>query len=312
MTLPTIRFGRSGLTVTRLGLGSAPMGKVSAPADADRLIATVHTALKQGITLIDTAPLYGAGYSEQLLGRALAGVPRDSYILSTKVGRLVHADGSVHFNFSRDAVLRSLEESLKRLGLDRVDIALIHDPDNHAEQAIGETFPALAELRSQGIVRAIGAGMNQWQMEQRFLEEADPDVFLLAGRYTLLEQTSLGFLELCRARDVGIMLGGVYNSGILATGVKGGGNYNYAPPPPAIAKKASKIEAICDSHSVPLYVAAVRFAAAHPAVCSLVLGAVAPAEVNANVAALSTAVPAALWQDLREAGLIEADAPLPV
>jgi D-threo-aldose 1-dehydrogenase len=312
MALPTTRFGRSGLMVTRLGLGSAPIGNRSDPADADQLIATVRAALKQGINLIDTAPLYGAGYAEQLLGQALAGVPRDSYILSTKVGRLVHADGSVHFNFSREAVLRSLEESLKRLGLDRVDIALIHDPDNHAEQAFRETFPALAELRAQGVVRAIGAGMNQWEMEQRFIKEADPDVFLLAGRYTLLEQTSLDFLELCRTRDVGIMLGGVYNSGILATGVKGGGNYNYAPPPPEIAEKANKIETICGSHGVPLHVAAVRFAAAHPAVCSLVLGAVAPAEVNANVAALSTPVPAELWHELREAGLIEAGAPLPV
>jgi D-threo-aldose 1-dehydrogenase len=309
--LPTTRLGRSGLAVTKLGLGTAPISRMRGPELEQRAVETIRAALAQGVTLIDTAPLYGAGLAERLVGQALAGTPRDQYVLSTKVGRLVNPDGTVHFDFSRDGVLRSIEASLERLGLDRIDIVLIHDPDDHERQAFDEAFPALAELRGQGVVRAIGAGMNQWQMEQRFVERADPDVFLLAGRYTLLEQTSLGFLELCRSRDIGIMLGGVYNSGILATGAAGGGTYNYAPPPPAIAEKAARLEAVCAQHGVPLHVAALRFASAHPAVGACVLGAVAPAEVAANVAAISATVPAALWHELRAERLVDSQAPLP-
>ncbi|HEU5086479.1 MAG TPA: aldo/keto reductase [Roseiflexaceae bacterium] len=312
MTIPTTSLGRSGLVVSKLGLGTAPFGQFRDGGQDAHLVNTVHAALERGVTLFDTAPLYGAGYAEKVLGAALREVPRERYVLSTKVGRLVGDDGKVWFDFSRDGVLRSLEASLQRLGLDRVDIALIHDPDNHEQQAFHEAFPALVELRSQGVIGAIGAGMNQWQMEQRFVEQLDPDVFLLAGRYTLLEQTSLGFLELCRSRNIAVMLGGTYNSGILATGSQGAGTYNYAPPPPEISERVRRIEAVCARYGVPLHVAALRFAAAHPAVTAPVLGAVSPGEVAANVAALMTDVPPELWDDLRAEGLIDAATPVPV
>ncbi len=208
-------------------------------------------------------------------------------------------------------MLRSLESSLKRLKLDQVDLLLIHDPDDHPEEALDEAFPTLLELRQQGVIRAIGSGMNQWQVLTRFAQEADFDCFLLAGRYTLLEQTSLDFLELCRSKGIGIMLGGVFNSGILAMGAVPGATYNYAPAPTEIMQKTAAIAAICARHGVALNAAALQFAQAHPAISSLVIGAIHPDEIAANLAARQIQLPAALWADLQEAGLIQADAPLP-
>jgi len=308
--------GKNALQVTNLGFGTAPIGNLYNPvpdADSD---ATIQRAYELGVRLFDTAPLYGRGESELRLGRALQGIPRDSYVISTKIGRVLNADRSAFvYDYSRDGVLRSLEGSLKRLGTDHVEVVLVHDPDadtvDHEQDALAGAFTTLQELRSQGVIKAFGAGMNQWQMEQRFAEQADPDVFLLAGRYTLLEQTSLGFLQLCKEKGIGIFLGGVYNSGILATGPKDGAKYNYNDAPPEILEKARSIEAICQQHGVPLNAAALHFARAHPTITSLVIGAVKPAEVEANVQALGTTIPAALWQDLRAAGLIEADAPAP-
>jgi D-threo-aldose 1-dehydrogenase len=309
--LPSARVGRTGLQVSKLGLGTAPLTGKNGSIPEAQSVATIRAALAAGVTLIDTAPLYGAGRSEQRLGIALQGVPRDSYVLSTKVGRLVLPDGEVVFDFSRDGVLRSFEQSLERLKLDRVDLLLVHDPDDNEQQALEYAFPALAELRAQGVIGAIGAGMNQWQMEDRFAQNFDVDCFLLAGRYTLLEQTALEFLGRCQERGIGIFLGGVYNSGILAMGARPGATYNYAAPPPEIVERVQRIEAACARYDVPLHRAAAQFALAHPAVTAVLLGAVLPAEVQANRDALFAPIPPELWADLRRAGLLREDSPVP-
>jgi D-threo-aldose 1-dehydrogenase len=309
---PKNELGNRGITVSRMGFGSAPIGN-SQHVSAKQAIATIHYALEQGVNLFDTAPLYGAGRAEELLGAALSGVPRSEFVLSTKIGRLLdESTRTFTFDYSRDGVMRSLEGSLKRLKLDHVDLLLIHDPDDYPEQALAQAYPTLDELRSQGVIRAVGSGMNQWQVLTRFAQEANFDCFLLAGRYTLLEQTSLEFLELCRSRGIGIMLGGVYNSGILAMGAVPGATYNYAPAPPAIMERTAAIAAICAQHDVALNAAALQFAQAHPAVSSLVIGAISPDEIAANLAARQIALPTALWADLAAAGLIEDAAPLPV
>lgn len=303
--IPTVTLGRTDLRITRLGLGSAPLGNLYDELPDAQAQATIAAALAVGITMFDTAPLYGAGLSERRLGLALAGLPRDSYMLSTKVGRLVQPDGRVVFDWSRDGILRSIEASLERLGLDRVDIVLVHDPDDDERAAVDVAFPTLIELREQGLIGAVGAGMNQWQMLSRFVAQADLDCLLLAGRYTLLEQGALPLLEQCAARGVGVLLGGVFNSGILASGPQPGAKYNYADAPPAILARVAQITAICGEHNVALPHAALQFALSHPAVSALIVGAVTPAEVAANVAGLSAPIPAALWAELREAGLID-------
>jgi D-threo-aldose 1-dehydrogenase len=304
--------GKNPLPVTNFGLGTAPLANLYNPVSEADAIATVQAAYNSGVRLFDTAPLYGRGLSEARVGRALAGYPRESYVISTKVGRVLSDDqSSLHFDYTRDGVLRSLEGSLKRLGMDYVDILHIHDPDNHQHEALETAFPTLAELRSQGVIKAIGAGMNQWQALEHFARHADFDLFLLAGRYTLLEQTSLDFLQLCHQKGIGIFLGGVYNSGILATGPQPGAKYNYADAPEPILHKAAAIQAVCNRHHTALNVAALQFARAHPAVTALVVGAITPAEVQANLDALSAVIPAALWAQLRAQGLIEADAPYP-
>ena len=308
---PQNELGTRGIQVSRMGFGSAPIGNSEGVSD-EQAIATVHYALEQGITLFDTAPLYGAGRAETLLGAALSGVPRSEFVLSTKVGRVLdESTRTLRFDYSRDGVMRSLEGSLKRLKLDHVDLLLIHDPDDFPEAALEEAYPTLDDLRSQGVIRAVGSGMNQWQVLTRFAQEANFDVFLLAGRYTLLEQTSLDFLELCRSKGIGIMLGGVFNSGILAMGAKQGATYNYAPAPTPIMEKTAAIAAICERHGVALNAAAIQFAQTHPAVSSLVIGAIHPDEIAANLAARKLQLPPALWDELYGAGLIEAAAPRP-
>ena len=217
------------------------------------------------------------------------------------------------FDYSRDAVLRSFESSLERLGIDRIDIVLIHDPDDHQHEALETAFPTLAELRSQGVIGAIGAGMNQWQMLAHFARNADFDCFLLAGRYTLLEQTALDdFLPLCVEKQISVFTGGVYNSGILALGPDHpAATYNYAPAPPEIADRARRIAAVCDRHGVPLQVAAANFPLGHPAVTALLIGGESPTQFSETVAALRTPIPAALWADLKAEGLLREDAPSP-
>lgn len=302
------RIGTTDLRVTRLGLGGGPLRAVS-----EATIATVQRALDLGINYIDTAPLYGLGASERCIGRAVAGVARDRFCLSTKVGRLLRDDGrGWTFDFSRDGVARSWAASRERLGLDRVDILFLHDPDDYYPRALHEAYPALAELRAQGRVLAIGAGMNQWQMELQFAQDGAFDCFLLAGRYTLLEQTALdAFLPFCHAHDISVIIGGPYNSGILASDLTGGTTYNYRAAPVEVVEKARRIKAICDAHGVPLKAAALQFVLAHPAVASVIPGTCSPDHLAENFRMIAHPVPRGLWTDLRDAGLIHPDAPLP-
>ena len=216
----------------------------------------------------------------------------------------------VVFDFSRDGVLRSLEDSLRRLDMDRIDIALIHDPDDHHDQAISEAFPALAELRSQGVIGAIGAGMNEWEALARFAVEGDFDCFLLAGRYTLLDQSGLAeLLPLCEQRGISVILGGPYNSGVLASDLSGSATYFYAATPPEVLLRAREIKTVCDRHEVPLKAAALQFGLAHPAVAATIPGAQSVAEVEENVAMVQLPIPGALWDELRGQHLIPAEAP---
>lgn len=308
--IDTVTLGRTGLPVTRMGFGSVFIGRPDIPVE--QAIATVRHALDRGITLLDTAPQYGNGLSERHFRDALVGVDRERYVLATKVGKRIAPDGSLYFDYSRDGALRSIEESLERLRTDRLDIVHIHDPDDYEHEALNEIFPALAELRSQGVIRAIGSGMNQWEMLARFARQADFNCFLLAGRYTLLEQKALEvFLPLCQERQIGVFLGGVFNSGILATGARPGAWYQYQAASPEILERVGQIEAICARHGVPLATAALQFPLAHPAVTSLVIGAKSPDEIDANLAAFDQAIPAALWDELRDAGLIAPQAPVP-
>lgn len=314
--LPTAQVGNTALRVTRLGMGSAPIGNLYGAVSEQQAIETAQRSFELGIRYFDSAPLYGAGGSEIRVGKALKGIPRDQFVLQTKIGRLVQADGSIRYDYSRDGVLRSLDESLKRLQMDRVDILLVHDPDVLQEeagyrQALNEAFPALIELREQGVIAALGAGMNQWQMEYEFARHSDPNIFLLAGRYTLLEQTSLAFLDYCQQRRISVVLGGVYNSGILATGPIPGAKYNYADAPAPILEKTRRIKAITDRYGVPLRVAAQHFARAHPAITGLIIGSVAPGEADDNRAIWDAEIPAQLWADIRAEGLVEAGAPMP-
>ncbi len=312
MNISNRPIGKTGLAVSSFGLGTAFLGENFKPTSEQAAFETINYALSKGINFIDTAPLYDAGVCEQRLGLALNAIPRDSYVLATKVGRLVQPDRSVTFDYSRDGVLRSIEASLKRLQLDRLDILHIHDPDNHYREALDTAFSTLAELRSQGVIRAIGAGMNQWQMLADFARNADFDCFLLAGRYTLLEQGALAeFLPLCAARQISVFLGGVYNSGILATGGRPGAIYNYEAAPPEVLERVNKIEAVCARYDVPLNVAALQFPAAHPAVTALIVGAQSPAEIEANLQAFQHPIPSQLWADLKTEGLLDEAAPVP-
>lgn len=327
-------LGRTGLDVSALGFGAAPLGDLYARLDDRAALATVEAALAGGITLVDTAPLYGHGLSEHRCGTALRRAGRAGIVVSTKVGRVMHpgrgSDGSGYvgglphraaFDYSRDGTLRSVEQSLLRLGLDAVDVLLIHDVDGWTHgadvearfrEAMAGAYRALDELRAGGTVRAIGIGVNEVGMCLRFAEAGDFDVMLLAGRYSLLEQPALdAFLPLAERRGIGVMLGGVYNSGILATGAREGARYDYAPAPPAVLARVARIERVCAAHGVSLREAALRFAMAHPAVASVVLGAVSPDEVAANLAGAAAPIPAGLWSDLVAEGLLSAHAPVP-
>jgi D-threo-aldose 1-dehydrogenase len=319
-----IEIGKTGVRVSRLGLGGVALS--GAPPATDPHLATVeteavaliHRSLGLGLNYLDTAPMYGVGQSEQRYGQALRGCDRASYVLSTKVGRVLHpaAPGSTQmawaFDFSAEGVRRSFASSLERLGLDRVDVLFVHDPDDHFEQARAEAFPVMLELRAQERVRAIGAGMNQWQMELEFAREGHADCFLLAGRYTLLDQTALPeFLPYCVEHGIGVVAGGPYNSGILAVGPREGATFNYRAATPEMMEKARRIGELCARHEVPLRAAALQFILAHPAVVSVIPGARSTAEVEENVRLVERAIPAALWDELRDRGLIAAAAPTP-
>ena len=318
--METREIGATGIRVTTLGVGGAPVGNDVADHEEDLGISAVQRSYESGIRYFDTAPIYGLGRSERRIGRALAGMPREQFVISTKVGRLLEPQGGgsgpgepeVVFDWTRDGVMRSFDESLQRLGMDRVDIALLHGPQDHYEAAIGEAYPALADLRSQGVVRAIGAGMNDWETPARFAREGDFDCFLIAGRYTLLDQTALAeFLPLCEEKGISVILGGPYNSGILASDQSDEATYQYVKAPAEILERARRIGSVCRDYGVPLNAAALQFGLAHPAVASTIPGVRSSSEVEDNVRAASHPTPNALWEDLKDQGLLDQGAPVP-
>jgi D-threo-aldose 1-dehydrogenase len=332
------KLGRGTVEITRLGFGCASIAGLFTAVTDDQATRTVEAAWQLGIRYFDVAPLYGYGAGERRLGAALAGKPRDAYALSTKVGRLVRpldrippgadidhqasgdrddafyadiADRRIVFDYSADGIRRSLDESLERLGTDRIDLVLIHDPDDHWPAAIGEAYPALHRLREQGVVGAIGVGMNQSAMLARFAREAEVDAFLVAGRYTLLDQEALPeLLPLCLERNISVLIGGVMNSGVLAD-PRSGATFDYGPADPAVLDRARRLAEVCDRHDVPLRAAAMQFPLAHPSVAGLVAGVRRVEHLEEYPAWLRRPIPVALWDDLRAEGLIAADAPTP-
>lgn len=332
------RLGNGGLTFTELGFGAAPIANLYRAIGDDEAHAILERAWEAGVRYYDTAPLYGLGLSETRLNRFLRDKPRDDYVLSTKVGRLLAAcrpderDGfgkwfdvparKEVYDYGYDGVMRSLEFSLERLGTDRVDILYAHDLDlfNHGAQAVVDAklaefmeggYRALVELRDQGVIRAFGAGLNDWRPCEWMAERGDFDLFLLAGRYTLLEQEALeSFLPLCVERGIGVVIGGPYNSGILATGPRAGAFYNYDPAPQEILDRVGRIEEICGRHGVRLVDAAFGFPLLHPAVVSVIPGGQGLAEMESNLDATTAVIPPSLWEDLKAAGLLRPDAPV--
>ena len=320
-----VQLGRTPLSVTRFGLGSAPLAGLFEEVDEDQALRVVERAWEAGIRFFDTAPLYGYGLAELRLGRVLRHLPRDEFTLATKVGRLLRADappepGQVFrgvppvnpvFDFSYDGVMRSVEESLERLGLSRIDILHIHDPDDHHEEALSGAYRALAKLRSDGVIKAVGAGMNQSEMLARIAREGDFDCFLLAGRYTLLEQGAIEeLLPLCLERGIAIIAGGVYNSGILAD-PKPGAHYNYKAAPAPLLERAQRLREVCARHRIPLKAAAVQFPLGHPAVPTVVVGCRSVAQLDETLEMFEIDIPPALWQDLKSEGLLQATVPTP-
>jgi D-threo-aldose 1-dehydrogenase len=334
------RVGRTNLEVTELGLGGAPMGGFRATIADGEALALTDAAYRAGVRYFDTSPYYGYGRSELRMGAALRDKPRDSYVLSTKVGRILHAmkpgeqppaDFRANglpgfapvFDYTYDGVMRSLEHSQLRLGIARIDIALVHDVDfwtikdralldQRFRTVMESGFKALDELRKAGVIGAIGVGINEADTSLRFIEAGDFDCILLAGRYTLLEQGALeAFLPACLERNVSVVLGGPYNSGILAGAVRPGATHDYVPAAPHLIDKAQRIEAVCRRHGVELGAAALQFPLFHPALCSVIPGALSAAEVAQNVGRLAAAIPADLWSELKREKLLDPAAPTP-
>jgi D-threo-aldose 1-dehydrogenase len=340
MAMKTRRFTRiadRALTFTELGFGTAPLGNLYRAISEEAAQAALEAAWQTGCRYFDTAPLYGLGLAETRLNRFLLGRRREDYVLSTKVGRLLQAcppdqrtgigkffdtpSRREVYDYTYDGVMRSFEFSLERLGVDSIDILYGHDIDlfNHGTREVLDAklnefirsgYYALLSLRDQGAIKAFGAGLNEWQACQWLAERGDFDLFLLAGRHTLLEQEALeSFLPLCERRGIGIVLGGPYNSGILASGPKPGAHYNYDPAPQEILDRVRRIEAVCQRHGVKLIEAALQFLLLHPSVVSVIPGGQSAAEVESNRAILDKPIPPALWQDLKAEGLLHADAP---
>jgi len=332
------RLDNGGLTFTELGFGTAPLGNLYRAISDDDARAILDAAWDGGVRYFDTAPLYGLGLSETRLNPFLRDKPRDEYVLSTKVGRLLQQCAPEYragegkwfdvpqrreqFDYTYDGVMRSVEHSFSRLGIDRFDILYVHDlcqfthgskeaSDTRIEEFFaGRGYDAMVSLRDQGVITAIGGGVNEWEVCQTLAERGDFDLFLLAGRYTLLEQEALNsFLPLCEARGIGIVTGGPYNSGILATGAKPGAFYNYDPAPQDILDRVSAIEAVCKDHGVAMVDAAFQFPLLHPAHVSVIPGGQGVAETEGNLKAATAEIPAALWADLKEKGLMREDAP---
>ncbi len=334
----TRQIGRTGVSVTELGLGTAPLGELFNRVEDDEAEAIVRTALDGGVRYFDTSPWYGRGLSEHRLGRALYRRDRGDVVISTKIGRLLRRpikagpirdqwigglDFETVYDYGYDGVMRSFEDSLQRLAIPSIDLLLVHDLDswNHRNparldayfgQLVTGGWRALAELRDMGAIKGVGAGLNAREMIPRFLDLFDIDFFLLAMRYTLLEQDALDSeLPRCAERGVGIVIGGGYNSGILATGAVPGAMYNYQPAGPAILERVTKIEAVCKRWNVPLAAAALHFPLGHPIVASIIPGAISAKQVEQNLAAFRHKIPADFWAELRHGKLIRADAPTP-
>jgi len=326
-----VRVGKTSLDVPRLGVGTAPLGNMFEAHSDEHADAVLASAVAHGLRYFDTAPLYGHGLAEQRVGRAVAGLPRDEVFVSTKVGRLLRADaprdesqfylgepfykdvplvGPV-WDFSYDGVMRSVEESFRRTGLDRFDVLLLHDPDGHFDAASTTAYKALAKLREDGTTRAVGAGMNQAPMLSRLVEACDLDVILVAGRYTLLDQVAMDeLLPLCEQRSISIVVGGVFNSGILINPAPGT-RYNYVPAEQAVIARAQRIKAVCDRYEIPLPAAALQFPLAHPRVCTVLLGIRSIDELKKDLQWLDVSIPGELWAELKYEGLLREDAPTP-
>ncbi|MCQ4079847.1 aldo/keto reductase [Streptomyces sp. RB6PN25] len=317
-----------GVELTGVSFGGAAIGNLFTPVGDEEAAGAVDAAWRAGVRYFDTAPHYGLGLSERRLGAALRSRPRDEYIVSTKVGRLLEpadtagGDDMAHgfavpathrrvWDFTADGIRRSVEASLTRLGLDRVDLLYLHDPDDHVRQALDEAYPALERMRDEGVVGAIGIGMNQAAVPARFLRETDIDVVLLAGRYTLLDQSALAeLLPEAEHRGKKVVIGGVFNSGLLAD-PRPGATYDYTAAPNALLERALRIRDIAQRHGVPLRAAALRFPFGHPAVASVLVGMRTAAEADDAASMLSRPVPSALWRALRAAGLLPDDVPTP-
>ena len=349
-------IGRTNISMPIFGLGANPLGGLYEPISQEDVAKTIDRAYQAGVKFFDLAPVYGYGNAEKNVGSALVNLPRDDLFVTTKIGRLLldpkgpatpveREDVMVlwegeqlykgtdavrpYFDFSYDGVQRSIESSLKRTGLDRFDVLHIHDPDLHPDEALDGAFRALSDLKDQGVIGAIGCGMNQWEMLADFAERAPFDCFLLAGRYSLLDQSALpGLLPLCERKGISLIIGGVYNSGILSHpdpgaigGVSSGSEaigswtenvtFNYVPAPEEIIKRAGDMKRICDAHGTSLKAAAIQFPLHHPAVASVLMGPRTPEHVDDNIKAFTNPVPNALWSDLKSAGHISADAPTP-
>jgi D-threo-aldose 1-dehydrogenase len=296
--------------MSHIGFGGAPIGGLFDPVADAVAIDAIDAAWEAGVRIFDTAPLYGTGSSEVLIGRALAGRPRHEYRLSTKVGRLVveGTDGVVpqnfveqhrriRWDFSADGVKRSLGDSLRRLGVDRIDTVFVHDPDDHEREAADGALPALLELRDQGVIGAVGVGMNQWEMPMRFVQQFPIDAVLLAGRWTVVDRTGASLMAECQARGIDIVVGGALNSGILAAPVATS-TFNYEPVTPEVLAEAQRLDAVCREAGVPLIAAALQFPLRHPAVSAVLVGMRSPDEVAAAVANLSLDIPDDLWDRL--------------
>jgi D-threo-aldose 1-dehydrogenase len=330
------KFGRTDLHVTAFGFGTAPVGNFLHEIDEATSTAMFDTAWDAGIRMYDTAPMYGHGLSEARTAQALRWKNRDDFVLASKVGRLLKpakrseitfapwvnaGPFTLQFDYSYDGTMRSVEDSLQRLALEHVDIMFIHDIDVFTrgaeqpevfKQAMDGCYRALASLRDQKVLKAIGVGVNEWQVCHEALKQRDFDAFLLAGRYTLLEQEALNdFLPLCEARNVAVLIGGGFNSGILATGARPGAKYNYSPAPAHVMDKVAKIEAVCAAHDVPLAAAALQFVVAHPAIPSFIAGTRNVQQLQQNLAWFSHPIPPAFWADLKAKGLLRGDAPIP-
>ena len=333
------KVGRTGVPLSEIGLGTAPLGDLFDKVDDDEAAELIGAAWDGGARYFDTSPWYGRGQAEHRVGRALYRRPREEYVLSTKIGRLLRRplkagpfqrgqwigglDFETVFDYGYDGVMRSFEDSLQRLGVNRVDLLLVHDLDGwshtsqaavdaHFNQLIVSGWRALAELRDQGAIRGIGAGLNLSDAIPRFLNSFDIDFFLLAMRYTLLETDVLdAVFPLCAERGVGIVIGSAYNSGILATGAVPGAMYNYRPAAPDILERVAKIEAVCKRHGVPIAAAALQFPLGHPIVASIIPGAIKVGQVERNLAAFTHPIPADMWGELKHEKLLRADAPTP-